>query len=245
MGTSHHSQKQPSHAHWHTHTHTAPYNNSRAGDTLSSHHTSSCDVKAHSWDVRGNLTLNSMAQIHTSVTLLTSRDLVWSSGRLTCQHASQISVTHISWNVTYVLSALQTYQLFPEMEEMLIQKLQQWAFLYDTKSPDYKDQHMRANTWEGIGKELKIKCKFYVSSSDVRSVPSLAVTAAPKLKNSPFIWPNWSTALVVVHHTAVTCFAHTPITKQSAAWSHGIKGKAFQAHSHSSERSKLSFNSRE
>jgi hypothetical protein len=36
-----------------------------------------------------------MAQIHTSVTLLTSRDLAWSSGLLTCQHASQISaVTH-------------------------------------------------------------------------------------------------------------------------------------------------------
>ena len=62
-----------------------------------------------SWDVRGDLTLNSMALIHTSVTLLTSRDLAWSSGRLTCQHASQISaVAHISWDVTYVSSALQT-----------------------------------------------------------------------------------------------------------------------------------------
>jgi hypothetical protein len=29
---------------------------------------------------------------------------------------------------------------------------------------------MRANAWEGIGKELKIKCKFYVSSLDVRIV---------------------------------------------------------------------------
>jgi len=35
--------------------------------------------------------------IHTSVTLLTSRDLAWSSGGLTCQQASQISaVAHIS-----------------------------------------------------------------------------------------------------------------------------------------------------
>ena len=50
-----------------------------------------------------------MAQIHTSVTLLTLRDLARSSGRLTCQHASQISaVVHISWDVTYVSSALQT-----------------------------------------------------------------------------------------------------------------------------------------
>ena len=42
--------------------------------------------------------------------------------------------------------------------------------MYDTKSPDYRDQHMRANAWEGIGKELKIKLKFYVSSRDVRIV---------------------------------------------------------------------------
>ena len=55
---------------------------SKAGDTLSSRHVSSCDVNACSWDVRGDLTLNSVAQIHTSVTLLTSRDLAWSSDRL-------------------------------------------------------------------------------------------------------------------------------------------------------------------
>ena len=62
-----------------------------------------------SLDVRGDLTLNSMAHIHTSVTLPTSRDLAWSSGRLTCQHTSQISsVAHISCDVTYVSSALQT-----------------------------------------------------------------------------------------------------------------------------------------
>ena len=42
--------------------------------------------------------------------------------------------------------------------------------LYDTKSPDYRDQHMRANAWEGIGKELKKRRKFYVSSRDVRIV---------------------------------------------------------------------------
>jgi len=43
------------------------------------------------------------------------------------------------------------------MEEMLIEKVRQRTFLYDTRSPDYRDQHMRANTWEGIGTELKIK----------------------------------------------------------------------------------------
>jgi len=75
---------------------------------------SSCDGEVKwcyvcSWDMRGDLTLNSMAQIHTSVTLLTSRDLTWRSGRLMCQHASHIPVVaHILWDMTYVSSALQT-----------------------------------------------------------------------------------------------------------------------------------------
>jgi hypothetical protein len=56
------------------------------------------------------------------------------------------------------------------MEEMLIEKVRQLTFLYDTKSPDYRDQHMRASAWEGIGKEMKIKRKFYVSSRDVMIV---------------------------------------------------------------------------
>jgi hypothetical protein len=69
----------------------------KAGHPLSSRHVSSCDVNACSWDVRGDLTLNPMAQIHTSVTLLISRDLAWSPVRITCQHTSQISVVaHIS-----------------------------------------------------------------------------------------------------------------------------------------------------
>jgi hypothetical protein len=58
-------------------------------------------------------------------------------------------------------------QLFPEMEEMLIEKVRQRTFLCDTKSPDYRDQHMRANAWEEIGKELS-SCD--VSSRDVRKV---------------------------------------------------------------------------
>jgi hypothetical protein len=45
------------------------------------------------------------------------------------------------------------------MEEMLFEKVGQRTFLCDTKSPDYRDQHIRANAWEEIGKELKIKCK--------------------------------------------------------------------------------------
>jgi len=62
------------------------------------------------------------------------------------------------------------------MQEMLIEKVRQRIFLYDTKSPDYRDQHMRANAWEGTEKELKIKRKFYVSSRDVRIV-------CPRLKS--------------------------------------------------------------
>jgi hypothetical protein len=46
------------------------------------------------------------------------------------------------------------------MEEVLIEKVRQRTFLYDTKSPDYRDQHMRANAWKGIGKDFKIKRKF-------------------------------------------------------------------------------------
>jgi hypothetical protein len=41
------------------------------------------------------------------------------------------------------------------MEEMLIEKLRQQTFLCDTYSPDYRDQHVRANVWEEIGKELE------------------------------------------------------------------------------------------
>jgi hypothetical protein len=39
---------------------------------------------------------------------------------------------------------------------------------------------MRANAWEGIGKELKIKRKFYVISRDVRMV-------CPRLKTRTVI----------------------------------------------------------
>ena len=73
----------------------------------------------------------------------------------------------------YVWSTLQTLPVFfPEIEEMLTEKVRQRTFLYDIKSPDYRDQHMRANAWEGIGKEFK----FYVSSRDVRIV-------CPRLKS--------------------------------------------------------------
>jgi hypothetical protein len=124
----------------------------KAGDTLSSRHVSSRDVTS----AVGIFNIEFWRKLTLLSTLFTSRDLTWSSGRLTCQHASHISVViHISWDVAYVSSALQhCYQLFPEIEEMLIEKVRQRTFLYDTKWPDYRDQHMRANAWEEIGKEL-------------------------------------------------------------------------------------------
>jgi hypothetical protein len=131
-----------------------------AGDTLRSRHVSSCDVNACSWEVRGELTLNSVAQIRTSVTLLTSCDLAWSSGRLTCQHASQISAvsTHFVRCDVRVERSSDVTSCFQKWRKFLLKTVSQRTFLYDTKSPDYRDQHMRrANAWEGIGKELEIK----------------------------------------------------------------------------------------
>jgi hypothetical protein len=72
--------------------------------------------------------------------------------------------------VTYVSNALQTLPVVSRNREMLIEKVRQRNLLYDTESPDYTDQQTRANAWEGIGKELKIKREFYVSARDVRVV---------------------------------------------------------------------------
>jgi hypothetical protein len=46
------------------------------------------------------------------------------------------------------------------MEEVLLEKERQPTFLYDIKSQDYRHQHMTANAWEVIGKELEIKLSF-------------------------------------------------------------------------------------
>jgi len=84
------------------------------------------------------------------------------------------------------------YQLFPEMEETLIEKVRQRTFLYDTKSPDNRDQHMRANAGEGIGKELKIKRKFYVSSYDVGIVCCR-------------LYFHYSILCIMVHSSQINC----------------------------------------
>jgi len=78
---------------------------------------------------------------------------------------------------------------------MLIEKVRQRTFLYDTKSPDCRDHDMRANAWEGIGKELKIKRKFYVSARDVRIV-------RPRLKGLSRDWTGTQVYETIAHfHT--------------------------------------------
>jgi hypothetical protein len=74
---------------------------SKAGDTLSSRHVNSRDITS----VVGTFNIEFWRRLTLPSTLLTSRDLTWSSGRLTCQHTSQISVVaHFSWDMTYVTS---------------------------------------------------------------------------------------------------------------------------------------------
>jgi hypothetical protein len=59
---------------------------------------------------------------------------------------------------------------FRKRRKFLLKKCANGPILHDTMSLEYRDQHMRTNAWEGIGKELRIKRKFHVSSRDVRIV---------------------------------------------------------------------------
>nr|CAD7457489.1 unnamed protein product [Timema tahoe] len=84
-------------------------------------------------------------RIHTGVTTYTSREVM---------------SPHVS-SRPHALSQYLRQHIFREpvliMEEMLIEKVRSRPFLYDAKSGDYRDQEMRTNAWEEIGKELKIK----------------------------------------------------------------------------------------
>jgi hypothetical protein len=133
----------------------------KAGDTLSSRHVSSCDVTRAvgmweailHWILWRRFTLLSLC-LHHEI----------SRGALVRSRASTPLIFLLShtfretWPTCRVLFR-HCYQLFPETEEIFIEKVRQWTFLYDTKSPDYRDQDMTANAWEAIGKELKIKRK--------------------------------------------------------------------------------------
>jgi hypothetical protein len=91
---------------------------------------------------------------------------VISHGVLVGSHAStplKLLLSHILRDVTDLTNALQTLlRVVSIKEEMLIEKVRQRIILYDTKSSDYRDQYLRDNASEEIGKELKIQRKFYV-----------------------------------------------------------------------------------
>jgi len=114
-----------------------------AEDKLSSRRVSSCDVTRAVGIGRGDVTLNSVAQIHT-LPPLCLRHVI--SAHVPARLSNFYCHTHFVRRDVRV-----------EMEEMLTEKVRQRTFSCDTKSPDYTEQHMRANAWEGIGKELKIK----------------------------------------------------------------------------------------
>jgi hypothetical protein len=72
---------------------------------------------------------------------------------------------------------------------------------------------------------------------------ALATRAAPQLRNglsTQLCHELAGIALAVTCPTSMTCFAHLPVTELPASRSCGIKGEAFRAHSHLSERSESS-----
>jgi hypothetical protein len=129
------------------------------------------------WNVRGDLTLNSMVQIHTflSVYVTWSRVELWLAN-VPASLSNFCCRTHFARRDVRVERSSVVTIYFQNWKKCLLKKCANGPSLYDTKSPDYRDQHMRDNAWEGIGMGLKIKRKFDVSSRDVRIV-------CPRLKS--------------------------------------------------------------
>lgn len=72
---------------------------------------------------------------------------------------------------------------------------------------------------------------------------ALAARATPQLRNglsTQSCHEPSSIAPVVTCPTSMTCFVHLPVAELPASQTHGIKGEAFRAHSHLSERSESS-----
>lgn len=72
---------------------------------------------------------------------------------------------------------------------------------------------------------------------------ALAARATPQLGNglcTQLCHEPVSIAPVVTCPTSMTCFVHLPVAELPASQTHGIKGEAFRAHSHLSERSESS-----
>jgi hypothetical protein len=125
------------------------------------------------------LTLNSGAHSHFCELCL--RNVIW-RGALVGWRASTPLKFLLSHTFRETLRTCRVlfrhcYQLFPEMEVMLIEKVHQRTILYDTKWPDYRDQHLRANAWEEIGKGLKIKRKTWREDS---VSPALKLPVMPR-----------------------------------------------------------------
>jgi len=76
------------------------------------------------------------------------------------------------------------------MEEILIEKVRQRTFLYDTKSPDYRDQH--ESHCMGRDREGVEDKTFYVSSCDVRIVSPAKVAALGRATKGTFCTVNRS-----------------------------------------------------
>jgi hypothetical protein len=49
-----------------------------------------------------------------------------------------------------------------KMNEQIIEKVRQYEFLYNQHLRNYRDQNMRQEAWEEIGKELKISGKLQI-----------------------------------------------------------------------------------
>jgi len=102
---------------------------------------------------------------------------------------------------------------FQKWRKCLLKKCANGPF-YDTKSPDYRDERMRANAWDGIGKELKIKRKFYVSSRDVRIVH-------PRLNlHQAFSWHTTcsSSSIEKQRYVIFSLFIPAVLTKYIQVW---------------------------
>lgn len=48
------------------------------------------------------------------------------------------------------------------VEELLIEKVRGYSFLYDSKQKHYRDSNIRQAAWEEIGKELQMSGKSYL-----------------------------------------------------------------------------------
>ena len=136
------------------------------------------------------LTLHSMVQIYTSVTLLTSRVLAWSPGRLMCQHASHVSaVAHISWDFTYVSNALQTLPFVSRNGGNSYRKSEPTDLFIRHQITRLQRSAYESQSMGRDGEGDENKTKFYVSSRDVRlECPRLN----PYATNVRYIWSAYS-----------------------------------------------------